>query len=216
MTSGENHHGKYRYGKQEHPISFKDFQERMERAHLDLEEESYLWLLYYTGCRKSEGYERLASDVEITPELFIIDFHQRKKHGALVDPLEIPRAWPGIELLVKITERALARKPLTKTVFYYEQKERRSRIQKEQWLFPNIQSSKAWLLIKRVLGQEFYPHFLRLNRLTEIGSDPEASLIRLKSFSGIKSVSSLEHYLGVSKAEQKGALDWMEKQMNKD
>jgi hypothetical protein len=197
-------------------MTFKDFSQRIRNAHLDLEEEGYIWLLYYTGCRKSEGFERVASDVKITAQHYIIDFHQRKKHGATVDPLEIPRTWPGVELLVKITEKAAARKPLTKTIFYYEQKERRSGIQKDHWLFPNIQSSKAWLLIKHVLGPEFYPHFLRLNRLTEIGSDPEASLIRLKSFSGIRSVSSLEHYLGVSKTEQKGALSWMDRQISRE
>jgi len=211
----EHHHSKYKHGKQEHPISFKDFQERMQRAHLDPEEEGYIWLLYYCGARKSEAYERVAEDVQVTHEYWIIDFHQRKKHGALVDPLEIPRSCPGVQILVRLTERAAAQRPWGKAVFYYENRERRSRILRAHWLFPNIQSTKAWQLIKQVLGKEFYPHFLRLNRLTEIGSDPEASLIRLKSFSGIKSVSSLEHYLGVSKTEQKGALDWIEKQMSK-
>ena len=209
------HRSKYKHGKQERPITFREFQEHMKKAQLSQEEEAYLWLLYYTGCRKSEGFERVATDIQITEQYFIIDFHQRKKNGATVDPLEIPRSWPGIELLVKITERAAAQRPFTKQVFFYEAKKRRSRIQRAHWLFPNIQSTKAWELIKQVLGPEFYPHFLRLNRLTEIGSDPEASLIRLKSFSGIKSVSSLEHYLGVSKAEQKGALSWMQKQINK-
>lgn len=209
----EKHHSKYKHGKQEHPISFKDFQERIERAHLAPEDEGYLWLLYYTGCRKSEAYERVAEDVQVTGEHWIVDFHQRKKHGALVDPLEIPRSWPGVEILVGLTERAAASRPWGKAVFYYENKERKFKIQRAHWLFPNIQSTKAWELIKQVLGEEFYPHFLRLNRLTEIGSDPEASLIRLKSFSGIRSVSSLEHYLGVSKAEQKGALSWMQKQI---
>jgi hypothetical protein len=208
------HRSKYKHGKQERPITFREFQEHMQKAQLSQEEEAYLWLLYYTGCRKSEGFERTVADTQITPEFWIIDFHQRKKHGATVDPLEIPRSWPGIELLVKITERTAAQRPFSKQVFFYETKKRRSRIQRAHWLFPNIQSTKSWELIKQVLGKEFYPHFLRLNRLTEIGSDPEASLIRLKSFSGIRSVSSLEHYLGVSKEEQKGALAWMQKQID--
>lgn len=213
MTSETEHKSKYKHGKQEHPISFKDFLERIQKAHLDPEAEAFMWILYYTGVRKSEAYERVATDVEISPGLFSIDFHTRKKHGATVPPLEIPRAWPGVEILVHITEKARALRPVSKMVFYYEERKRVHRIQKDHWLFPNIQSSQAWLLSKKVLGPEFYPHFLRLNRLTELGSDPSASLVSLKSFSGIKSVLSLEYYLGTSKEEQKKGLDWMQKQI---
>jgi hypothetical protein len=84
---------------------------------------------------------------------------------------------------------------------------------RDHWLFPNIQSSTALRLVKQVLGSRYYPHFLRLNRLTEIGSDPEASIVRLKSYSGIRSIKALESYLGTSKEEQEAALSWMEKRM---
>jgi hypothetical protein len=75
-----------------------------------------------------------------------------------------------------------------------------------QCLFPHIQSATAWRIVKAVLGEEYYPHFLRVNKLTEIGSDPEASLVRLKSYSGIRSIKALETYLGVSSKEQEAAL----------
>ena len=52
-----------------------------------------------------------------------------------------------------------------------------------------------------------------MNRLTEIGSDPAASIVRLKSYSGIKSIRALESYLGTSEEEQDAALSWMEKRM---
>ncbi len=82
-----------------------------------------------------------------------------------------------------------------------------------RWLFPHIQSVTAWKIVKRVLGEKYYPHFLRLNRLSEIGSDPTANLVRLKSYSGIKSIQALEFYLGTSRKEQDAALSWMEKKM---
>ena len=63
------------------------------------------------------------------------------------------------------------------------------------------------------MGPEYYPHFLRLNRLTEIGSDPKANIVKLKSYSGIKSIKALESYLGTSKEEQEAAISWMEKKM---
>jgi hypothetical protein len=212
--------GKYKHGKQTQIMTFEQFYVKMLKARLKAslypEQEAYLWLLYYTGVRKSEGYERVADDVKITPELFIIDFHQRKKNGATVDPLEIPRKWPGVELLIEISEKTKATKPLTKMIFYYEMQQRKSRIEKNHWLFPNIQSTEAWRIAKRVLGREFYPHFFRLNRLTEIGTDKTCNLVRMKSFSGIKTIRILEAYLGVSKNEQNQAIDFMDQHINSD
>jgi len=204
-------HSKYKAGKQERLITFEHFCLCVAKAHnsLDEEQECYIWLLYYTGVRKSEGFERTVTDAVVTPTLFIIDFHQRKKNGARVDPLELPRNWPGIELLVKRKEAAQKQRAHTKLIYYQECGERRSRLVKDKWLFPNIQSTEAWRIAKRVLGPDFYPHFLRLNRLTEIGSDKTASIVRLKSFSGIRSIRSLEAYLGISKDEQTEALKFM-------
>jgi len=71
-------------------------------------------------------------------------------------------------------------------------------------------------LVKEVLGSRFYPHFLRLNRLTEIGSDPESNVVRLKSYSGIKSIKALESYLGTSKEEQEAALSWIGRKINQN
>lgn len=210
----KKHEHRYKHGKQTSPMTFQEFKNRVEKASLNSEKEAFIWLLYYAGCRKSEGYERTARDCQVTGEHFIIDFGQRKKHGAKVDPLKFPRSWPGIEQLIKLFERASERKPSRKRIFYQENKTTKSRVVKDQWLFPHIQSATAWRIVKTVLGQEYYPHFLRLNRLTEIGSDPEASIIRLKSYSGIKSIRALESYLGTSKEEQEAALSWMEKKMN--
>lgn len=206
--------GKYKHGKQTQIMTFEEFILKIQKAMLYPEEEAYLWLLYFTGVRKSEGYERVADDVNVTSDKFIIDFHQRKKNGATVDPLDLPRKWPGVELLVEISEKARARKPVTKTIFYYEMQERRSRVEKDHWLFPNIQSSGAWRLAKKVLGKEFYPHFFRLNRLTEIGTDETCNLVRMKSFSGIKTIRILEAYIGVSKKQQNQALDFMDQHIN--
>jgi hypothetical protein len=197
--------------KQTRPIAFQEFKNRVEKASLNTEKAGFIWLLYHSGCRKSEGYERTVKDCQVTETHFMIDFQQRKKHGATVDPLRFPRSWPEIELLVKLYERAEARRPRSKRIFYQENRATRSRIVKDQWLFPNIQSATAWRIVKAVLGQEYYPHFLRLNRLTEIGQDPEANIVRLKSYSGIKSIRALESYLGISVEEQEAALFWMEK-----
>jgi len=204
---------KYKQGKQQNLLDFHEFSDQVEKARLNTEHSAFIWLLYYSGCRKSEAYERTIQDVEVSPTHFTIDFHQRKKGGAAVDPLSFPRSWKGIEQLIKLYERARQRKPNRKRIFYSEDKQRRSRIEKAQWLFPNIQSHTAWRIVKRVLGFQFYPHFLRLNRITELAADPKMSLLRLKSYTGLKSLDALQAYMGISKKEQEAALSWMEKKM---
>ncbi|MFX1521530.1 MAG: hypothetical protein ACFFCD_16605 [Promethearchaeota archaeon] len=204
---------KYKHGKEENPLSFREFKNKVEKATLSTEKVAFIWLLFWAGCRKSEAYERTTKDCQVTNTYFIIDFGQRKKHGTKVPPLRFPRSWAGIEQLIKLHERASSKRPHNKRVFYQENKTTKSKVIKDQWLFPHIQSSTALRLVKEVLGSKYYPHFLRLNRLTEIGTDPTANVTRMKSYSGIKSIKALESYLGTSKEEQEAALSWMKKRM---
>jgi hypothetical protein len=167
--------------------------------------------------RKSEGYERIIEDAEITDSVFIIDFHQRKKHGALVPALKLPRSFPGVDVLCGQLLWAQKRKPSKKLIIYSPSKGTKATQRvRAQWLFPHINRTWADHIVKRVLGKEFYPHFLRLLRLSEIGQDPEANIVRLKSYSGIKSIKALEAYLGVTEKEQDAAIDSMAKQIKND
>lgn len=205
----------YKYGKQKELTSFQEILKKVKNAQLAFEQRAYFWLLYYCGVRKSEGYERIAKDVKVTGQehagLFIIDFHQRKKNGEEVPPLELNRSWPGIEELVQVYKQARKKRALYKHIFYYENKQRKKRLVKANWLFPHIQSDTAWRIAKKVLGKKHYPHYLRLNRLTEIGTDEHATSVEMKSFSGIKDLKTLEDYLGISKKEQDKALSFMDK-----
>lgn len=218
MVKGYEH--RYKYGKQEEIIPFNKVKDAVIEAKLSNESEAYFWLLYYCCVRKSEGFERVKEDFKITEDFVIIDFGKRKKGGAIVDPLDISLSWYGIDKIVKQVEKARARH---KTVFVSEPigktrttpkgkvvtiKKRVGKRVKAKWVFPNIQSTKAWEIVKKVLGKKHYPHFLRLNGLSEIGSDPTASILRLKSVSGIKSITALNAYLGKSKEEQKKALEF--------
>ena len=45
-------------------------------------------------------------------------------------------------------------------------------------LFPRIQSTKAWELVQEVFGEGYYPHFLRLNRITDIAQDINVAQMR--------------------------------------
>lgn len=214
----------YKDGKKEHIIPFEEVKRKIIEAKLAVTEEAFFWLLYYCGVRKSEAYERVADDFEVTEQYLIVDFQQRKKGGAKVPPLELPLYWQGVDKIVRTIQRAMIR-PSYKSVFVYEPtgetrvtkkgkivpvRKRIGKLSRGRWLFPRIQSTKAWEIVRQVLGEGYYPHFLRLNRLTEIGMDPTASLTRLKSFSGIKSARVLDDYLGTSKKEQQKAIKFMD------
>jgi len=228
----------YKAGKIEQLLSFQEILERVEAVQkkLKLESLAFFWLLYYCGVRKSEGYERKIEECQITESLFIVDFGQRKKNGATVDPLELPRSFPGVNLLCEQLLRARQKRASRKQIHFQEEtdkpalnkagkpilrkdgtpklmKRTAAKTVKARWLFPHVNRSWAARIVKRILGADYYPHFLRLNRLSEIGSDPTANIVRLKSYSGIKSISALEKYLGVSKKEQGAALDFMAKQI---
>lgn len=209
---------KYKHGKIEEPIDFEEILRKVSAASkfLTLENIAFFWLLYWCGVRKSEAYERVVEDCQITPEFFIIDFHQRKKHGATVKPLKLPRFFSGVDLLCEQLRRASERKLSRKQISYTPEKGvQKTKNVRAKWLFPHINRSWAGVIVKKILGEEYYPHFLRLNRLTEIGKDPTANIVRIKSYSGIKSTSVLDSYLGTSEKEQDAAISYMAKQIER-
>jgi hypothetical protein len=50
-----------------------------------------------------------------------------------------------------------------------------------KWLFPNIGSMTAWQVSKKMLGQEFYPHYFRLRKPSKIGINREKGIITSES-----------------------------------
>lgn len=207
---------KHKYGKQLEMKSFPEIQERIDKVSKSLTVESlaYFVLLYYCGVRKSEGYERTVEDCTLSPSLFIVDFGARKKGGEKVPPLEIPLEFPFMDILVKQYLRASKQRASKKLLIRSEHQKNESYYKKARWLFPKVNRSWALTIVKTVLGDEYYPHFLRLNRITEIAGDPSSNLTRLKSFTGIKTIRALEAYMGTSRNEQKRAFDFMKKQIS--
>lgn len=199
----------YKYGKQETLVSLQTFYSMMQNAKLELQDAAYMWMLFWCGTRKSELYERVASDVRVTDDYVSIDFHKRKKHGAVTPPMKIPRAFPGTDEFIKQYERILSRPPTRKQVWDYSDGVVKIKNDKAQFLFPNIQRGKATYLVKHAMGDQYYPHFLRLNRLSFVGRDKDANIVRLRSFSGIKTIRAIEFYLGTSEEEVDAAFDFM-------
>lgn len=112
---------KYRYGKIEEPMPFRTFENSIKKARLSTEKESFMWLSYLTGARKSEVFELKVEQCQVTATHFIIDFGQRKKHSAITPPLEFPLTFPGVDVIIKQLKKTRARKPSKKTIYYQEE-----------------------------------------------------------------------------------------------
>jgi integrase len=202
---------RYKYGKQKEIMSVDEFREKLESSDLDLEQKAFIVLLWHTGVRKSEAYERVKKDVKITDSHVIVDFYKRKKGGEEVPPLKIPRTFYGVEEYLKpyLTK---PKRLKVKTIFTYETVLGKliihSKQVKDRWLFPHINSTTAWRLVKKVFGERYYPHYLRLRKLSKIGKDRRrGTIIHLKSVSGIKSLRALEEYMGIDEEAQDEAME---------
>jgi len=209
---------KYKQGKITESLSFQQIQNKVAAAkpRMNRETLAYFWLLYYSGVRKSELYERTIEDCSVSETHFIIDFHQRKKHGAEVPALKFPLWFPGMKVIIDQLEKARSKKASRKLIERTVKGVRSTKRLRARWLFPHVHRAWALVIVKEILGSQYYPHFLRLNRITEMCSDPELSLTRLKSFTGIKSLDALQSYLGVSEREQDAAVDHMAKQIREN
>ena len=217
---------RYKHGKQKTIMTLAEFQaavnETIDRG-ASLEELAYMVLLWHTGVRKSEAYERLTSDIVIEAAAVVVDFHKRKKGGEEVPPLHIPLDFYGVkEFLIPWLREVSKRKPSKKNLYSQLEtdvtrvtakgktvtvKQRASRTEKAKWLFPGIASTKAWSLVKDVLGENFYPHYLRLRKLSAIAKNPATkSIIHIKSVSGLKSLRAIEAYMGVDEQSADEAM----------
>lgn len=202
---------RYKYGKQKNIMSIEEFKEKLESSNLCLEKEAYVVLLWHTGVRKSEAYERVKKDVTITDAHVIVDFHQRKKGGLEVPALKIPRKFYGVEeYLIRYLKKP--KRVKSKTVYGYKRVKGKLEIypevQERRWLFPNISSTTAWRIVRKVLGEKYYPHYLRLNKLSKIGKNREkGSIMHLRAVSGIKSLRALEAYMGIDEEAQDEAME---------
>jgi len=219
----------YKFGKQKLAMSPTVFLESVKKAKLCTEHFAYICILWWIGCRKSELYERTADDVAIYEDCFTIDLHQRKKHGDTTPPIKIYNDMLGAPELLAVYSAALRRKPVRKTLQHYVRKTERGKdgktlrdpnnpklyansviiktneVRKDRFLFPRVGSSTAVRIIKQALGEKYYPHYLRLCRITTLGKDK--NITRIRSVTGIRTVKAIEAYLGLSQEEADIAAD---------
>jgi len=174
---------KYKYGKVTAPIDFQNFKDAMENGRFAkdkmLSHKSFLAFIYWFGVRKAEALERTKKDFLVKDGLLIVNATPKK--GGEREPLEVPINYPYVDLIIKKVEQ---------TRRYPENKEGRV------W---NFSPRTAINIVKRVMGDRYYPHFFRLNRATRFLEDPTTTLPEMKAWFGWKTAKTVDPYIGYSR-----------------
>jgi integrase len=174
---------KYKHGKITAPIDFQTFKDAMKNGKFVeskmLSHRSFLAFLYWFGVRKAEALERKKEDFMIKDGLLIVDAAPKK--GGEREPLEVPVGYPYVNL-IKEKVRLTRRSPRNK--------------EGRVWMFS---PRTAINIVKRVMGERYYPHFFRLNRATRFLEDPSTTLPEMKAWFGWKAAKTVDPYIGYSR-----------------
>ena len=173
----------YKYGKITAPIDFRTFRDAMENGRFAkgkaLSHKSFLAFLYWFGVRKAEALERTKEDFLITDGLLIVN--ARPKKGGERESLEIPVDYPYADLIIENVKRT------------------RHSPRNEDGRVWDFSPRTAINIVKRALGDRYYPHFFRLNRATRFLEDPTTTLPEMKAWFGWKTSKTVDPYIGYSR-----------------
>lgn len=85
-------------------------------------------------------------------------------------------------------------------------------------MFPHMQKNKALQTMKEVYGTyenfTLYAHYSRFKRITQVCSDPRASIVTVTSLVGI-TARTAEKYIGTSRGQAKLAIDIIDQDIKK-
>jgi integrase len=117
---------------------------------------AYIILLYWSGLRKSEIYDRERQDFSVEGFGIVLDALRKKKNVPKRVKMFLPNEFWGIP----------------------EVKIWLDRLRENQRPFP-LTSTSSWSYVKRMDGR-LYPHYFRANRLTTMADDPSTTYTELK------------------------------------
>lgn len=173
---------KYKFGKQKKTLEPEAFAEIMLKGTFKKHtHRAFLVLLYYSGCRVSEPLPLTPEDFEIKDNILYVDC-LASKHGVERPPYDLPLQLPHMEWLYTVLKKT----------------------KKGRRVFPFTRQT-GWNIIKRVMP-EHYPHYFRLNRVVNM-LDQGKPKNKIRIWFGWKQWTTVENYLGSSKAATKGLSD---------
>ncbi len=138
---------------------------------------AFATILYFTGVRVSELTRATRAQFKIKDEVLYFDVGPRLKHGNTTPALQIPMAMPYMDNVAHVLHYA-----------------------KKDLIFP-FNRITAYRIIRDYFNA--YPHYFRLNRITQFLLDG-FSLPEIKSWSGHKSLQSIDAYVGRANVTKMG------------
>lgn len=156
------------------PFKFKDLMERGEFVKVP-EHKALLAVLYYFGIRISEALNLIRNSFNLEDQNLYVNI-TRLKHSRNTEALSVRLDRPYVNEIIRTL------KPLTP----------------EQKVFP-FSRVTGWRVVRKAIKR--YPHFLRLNRITNLFTPtrekPEGySIGEVRNFTGL-TLNSLDYYVGL-------------------
>lgn len=166
--------GSYKHGKPNAEIDLEDLKRGIEKGKFirSLLHKSYLVLLYWVGCRRTEPLEVKKEDMKVKDDSLLVNI-PAFKGGERGDWIELPLSLYGADLIVT--------------------RWKKTRKKKNVWPFS---TNTCYRIVKRVWPHKT-PHWLRHNRVTKLRrkrDQGEVTTDDIKSFTGIKSDATIERY----------------------
>jgi len=170
----------YRHGKMKKPIEFQRFKEVMAKGEFKSGNyhRSFLAFLYWFGVRRGEALAMKPTDFKVDKAKGVLLVNCPSLKGGERELLECNLKLPYAVLILKEVVKAI--------------KMGREKV----WDFC---PTTAWLIVKRAMGQKYYPHFFRLNRATHFLEDSTTTIPEMKAWFGWKSTETIDHYIGISR-----------------
>lgn len=171
-----------RHGKIQTTISANKFKTIIQSMKNEKQEyKSFVVCLYYFGLRVSEVLSLTSDLFYVDEELLTIDVPKRLKHGKKTPPISVGLDKPFVKEIVTTLEKT---KP-------------NSRL----WDFSRV---TGWKVVVRAFDR--YPHYFRLNRITQLFSPSKTrpsgySVKEVKSWTGL-TLQALDYYIGLASSER--------------
>lgn len=167
-----------KYGKIEQPISPEEWAKRMDQGHfVRRKHKGFCATLYYFAVRCSEGLKATKDQFTVNNRDLFFDVGERLKHSKRTPSLNILRELPyvsDIEWAVEHTDT-------------------------KQKVFP-FSRQTGYNVIVRVFPT--YPHFFRLNRITQMFNEGW-TISEVQNWTGL-TLASLNYYVGLANIRRKG------------
>lgn len=165
---------KYKFGKITRPIEFAYFSNAMEKGEFKKYiHKSFLVFLFWFGVRISEVLERIKEDFTVENKILIVNIPAKK--GGQREALQIDLSLPYAYLILERWKKT-----------------RRGR---RLWPFTARTGER---IVKRAMGEKYYPHFFRLNRSVHFLDDPTTTIPEMLAWFGWKSHTTIDSYIGYS------------------